>query len=1092
MEPTPPVVRIEDLLAEREWVGRFARALVRGADAADDLEQDLWTSVLERPPARPPRSVRAWLAAALRFKAVDRNRAEGRRRSREEAAIPREQPPSVADALARGEVLRAVVVAVMALDEPYRSAVLLRYFEGLGPAEISARLGVPRETVRTRLRRALTILRERLDADHDGRRGGWVAALLPPATAAAPRGAPGGSPAAPALPTVPAGVLAMTIQGKASLAAAAAAVLLAAEWLFVGVVRDAPREDTAEAVPATASGRPGAPQRTRPAAGAEAPAATYPESQAEAEEAPGRPRGTVRGRVLLSDGQTPAAGVEVRVLPFGGAVPEGMSLPPPPVRPRTTRTGIDGRFVLLEVPAGAWKVEAAHSSLGRAEGFAIAGDDPPWASLRLEPAAARDARTLRVRVLDETGTPCAGAAVEAARGSGGPFATAVTDAEGRARVPGMTPARAFVTARSGGLAVRARVVVERDQTWVEVEGETPPRSPSVPPGSEVALTLRPCGAIAGRLTAPSGTSLRGTLVDAWALTYEGHGMQSGGVRRTVPAADDGTYRIDELPAGRYALLVRSPSGLRVPSRVVQSEQPWSPPALELPTATVDPGREACADLALVPGGTVRGRVERTDGSPVAGARVELHLPLGPFDYPEQVKRAGVPLWRLDADPWEDDRRHPGSWLVTATAADGTYEATGLHPSGAWRVRVVPGPDLSFDLRDPVTVDADRPTSLRHVVEPAGMLEALLPPFASVALRRRGEDSPRAAFVGPWGSGAVRIPGLPAGEWELLQVRAIQREELRPLGEFRIAAGETTLLDAPGAGLSPVVLRFVRSGRPVEGVEVRSVHTRGVLRSGPDGAARLLEYAHDDRSDRPVTHAGFVAPEPGAVASNGPLALGPAAGAGEWTATIEIPAGRLDFLATDAAGRPWRGARFRVTPAFAGRTPQDVPIPQQADRTTAVDGRACVAALPAGTYRWEVEFPDGAWRSGEVVLSDGGSREVPVQGEETTTLRVTVLDADGRPLEGARVHASRLRPGVLPGDGAADRWEGAAGLLAPGRTDESGEAVLRGVPAGTIAVSAVPFGGEGSWGREETRSETAEVMASPPVEAVVTVRFARPR
>ncbi|HEU4394495.1 MAG TPA: sigma-70 family RNA polymerase sigma factor, partial [Planctomycetota bacterium] len=179
MERPPASVRIEDLLAHREWVRRIARALVRDDARADDLEQEVWTSALERPPADRGLPMRGWLATVLRFRAVDQRRSEARRRAREESVAREERQPPADEIVARGEILRRLVTAVMDLEEPYRATVLLRYFEDQTAAAVAARQGVPLETVRTRLRRALDRLRERLDADHRGDRRAWTAMLLP-------------------------------------------------------------------------------------------------------------------------------------------------------------------------------------------------------------------------------------------------------------------------------------------------------------------------------------------------------------------------------------------------------------------------------------------------------------------------------------------------------------------------------------------------------------------------------------------------------------------------------------------------------------------------------------------------------------------------------------------------------------------------------------------------------------------------------------------------------------------------------------------------------------------------------------------------
>ena len=88
--------------------------------------------------------------------------------------------------------------AVLALDEPWREVLLLRYVQGLEPAEIARRLGIPGSTVRNRLAHGLELVRARLDRQHGGERGAWSVVLLagtrtpPPATTLVAAGAAGG------------------------------------------------------------------------------------------------------------------------------------------------------------------------------------------------------------------------------------------------------------------------------------------------------------------------------------------------------------------------------------------------------------------------------------------------------------------------------------------------------------------------------------------------------------------------------------------------------------------------------------------------------------------------------------------------------------------------------------------------------------------------------------------------------------------------------------------------------------------------------------------------------------------------------------
>lgn len=179
MAPDSPhgTLSIDDLLGHAGWVRGLARSLVQDDATADDLVQDVWTQALHTPPDDRG-SARPWLATVLRNLARDRGRTGGRRRRREERVARSEAVADTATVVARAETHRRLVEAVMALPEPYRETVLLRYFEGLPPRTVAERMDVPVETVRTRTRRALERLRTRLDTGEGGR-DAWRAALLP-------------------------------------------------------------------------------------------------------------------------------------------------------------------------------------------------------------------------------------------------------------------------------------------------------------------------------------------------------------------------------------------------------------------------------------------------------------------------------------------------------------------------------------------------------------------------------------------------------------------------------------------------------------------------------------------------------------------------------------------------------------------------------------------------------------------------------------------------------------------------------------------------------------------------------------------------
>lgn len=170
---------IEVLLAEQKWLHELARQLVRDPDVALDLEQETWLAALRSPP-RYADGARGWLATVLRRLARRRAEAERHGREREAEVARAEALPGAAAGVARAETILALVEATLALEEPFRETVLLRYFEGLEPSVIAERMGVPASTVRSRLVRAHGKLREALigRVEEDDLFGaGWIALL---------------------------------------------------------------------------------------------------------------------------------------------------------------------------------------------------------------------------------------------------------------------------------------------------------------------------------------------------------------------------------------------------------------------------------------------------------------------------------------------------------------------------------------------------------------------------------------------------------------------------------------------------------------------------------------------------------------------------------------------------------------------------------------------------------------------------------------------------------------------------------------------------------------------------------------------------
>jgi RNA polymerase sigma-70 factor (ECF subfamily) len=179
MNTETPLASIEALLAEARWLRRLARSLVDDGDAEDVVQETYTAAIADRPEGDRP--VRPWLARVLRNFVFMGRRGRRRRVQTEQHAVFEPVPPlpTPEELLLQRQRQRLVAETIEALDEPYRSTLLLCYAEGLTSSEIARRQRLPAATVRARLRRGLAQAREGLDQRHDGDRRRWCAALAP-------------------------------------------------------------------------------------------------------------------------------------------------------------------------------------------------------------------------------------------------------------------------------------------------------------------------------------------------------------------------------------------------------------------------------------------------------------------------------------------------------------------------------------------------------------------------------------------------------------------------------------------------------------------------------------------------------------------------------------------------------------------------------------------------------------------------------------------------------------------------------------------------------------------------------------------------
>ena len=138
---------------------RYARALTRDADRADDLVQDcIERAIRKRRLWSPTGPLRAWLFTILLNiyrNDLRRHRRSGRQVPLDDLTIEPAIPAPQHGRIALAEMARAIEI----LPGEQREALLLVVLEGLSYAEAASILGIPDGTLMSRLSRARTALR---------------------------------------------------------------------------------------------------------------------------------------------------------------------------------------------------------------------------------------------------------------------------------------------------------------------------------------------------------------------------------------------------------------------------------------------------------------------------------------------------------------------------------------------------------------------------------------------------------------------------------------------------------------------------------------------------------------------------------------------------------------------------------------------------------------------------------------------------------------------------------------------------------------------------------------------------------------------
>ncbi|HEY3095503.1 MAG TPA: sigma-70 family RNA polymerase sigma factor [Acidimicrobiia bacterium] len=151
------------------FVYGLALRVIGDARAAEDVAQDVFVSVWERPDAFDPDrgSLRTWLGTLAHRRAVDHVRREEARRRRAVKEASRSQTAPDVEEMAMALVTAERVRAALAtLPDDQRRAIQLAYFGGKTYRQVAEVLGIPEGTAKSRLRLGLRRIADALDDEN--------------------------------------------------------------------------------------------------------------------------------------------------------------------------------------------------------------------------------------------------------------------------------------------------------------------------------------------------------------------------------------------------------------------------------------------------------------------------------------------------------------------------------------------------------------------------------------------------------------------------------------------------------------------------------------------------------------------------------------------------------------------------------------------------------------------------------------------------------------------------------------------------------------------------------------------------------------
>lgn len=980
------------LVAQSGWLRQLVRRLIDDRDAADDVCQ---TTLLQAWRHRPStdRGLRPWLATVARRLTTRQQKREAIRPALEGRAAGRDTSPSTSDVVERMAWQQNVVSAVMRLEEPYRTTLLMRFWENAPPRKVAEHFGIPVETVRTRIKRGLARVRAELDEEH-GSRQAWVTAVLPLAEYSA---------AGIAM----ASILATLMTKKLTLGAAGALAAIALFALSNTFGSDDPIDSTQDspAVIAAELARDDAEAEVESLAVAPVRDVVRTASFTDDPDIRAALCGFV-GRIVFGDAPIEDCGVRLYRISMDAMIEttdrrfgRGDAAP---IHHFDTRTDSDGRFHI----DGSWPRGTFLLHYGRGT------EHPTFRMLEHAPGPGQlvDLGTLELaqsarvsgRVVDEDGQPIGDAeviggdipaasfamfpidrlsrdSVALVRREGFapviqpptwfrdlfdelPVSRTRTDEDGRFELTGLPPGKNIVIARASGFSTAAE---------------------------HVPLSVGEARVV-GDLTIDEGEELFGTVVDSNGDPVSGAEVLAGptsivpiDVARSIGTTDEnGEFSAAGFPRGRVTVAVRRHAG-----------DPWH--LLEPRPIDQD------IDVVLPATHTVTLRVVDTSGSAVSRSRVRALV---------GERRSSTTMERLGFDPSIDlgDRLKEtdtgefeirdlkaGSY-VFVVSADGfgtKYETYSVPAEAEIEITLEPSPSLEVFVHSAagpvrnasvflaVHTDLSPATNVQShcgYTDEAGLLTiddmdgarlviaALHPAFGTVdVLADRDQGRVEILLQDPGRIIGTFRPADPTEDraWAV----TLHRDRNGPLGMI-----DATPQHARVASNGTFEFRGLQPGK----YEVRAIPSFGAHVSIGSFVRRADEWFGGQGPSR------LVDIEPGATV-NVELGARPTAASGE--AEVE---GRLEV-----DHQP--GSDYRIQLIGSNGPVRDV--------TTDAAGIFKLTKLPAGNYHLDVKSPDGSvevWNEW-LTLDPGEVRELAIA-FETTRLEGVVVDAAGAPVPGASV------------------------------------------------------------------------------------------